>query len=301
MPRMRTLAGLAVVGAVVAGLVVYQRTTTAHRRPDPITGVAGEQGCPSWSPDGRRIVYASGDHWHNQVWVANAASGRSHAIAVGSDPVWAPDGKSIALVRHGHLVVVSPSGRAQRAFAPLRASFHEPDWSPDGGTIAVRADSKADLLPYLAFADASTGRVRVTARYPVYDPAFAPDGRHVAYDTNDDIVIASADGASPQVVFHHDGFSATGPSWSPDGARIAFAAGGIYVETLESGGRIRLTTPDETRQLTDACPAWSPDGRHIAFQRLHSYSVGIGLETATDSAIVLIDANGRHEHLLGGY
>jgi Tol biopolymer transport system component len=298
MSRARILAGLVVVGVVVVGVVVYQRTTTSDRRPDLVTGVGGEQGCPSWSPDGRRIVYASGDHWHNQVWVANAASGQSHAIAVGSDPVWAPDGNAIALVRHGQLVVVSPSGHERRGFAPLRASFHEPDWSPDGDTIAVRADSKADLLPRLAFADANTGRIRVTSRYPVYNPAFAPDGRHIVYDTNDDIVIAAVDGAAPQVVFHRGGFSATGPSWSPDGARIAFAAGGIYVDTPATGETTKLTTPDSTRQLTDACPAWSTDGHHIAFQRLHSYSVG--LETATDSAIVLIDANGNHEHLLGG-
>ena len=71
-----------------------------------------------------------------------------------------------------------------------------------------------------------------------------------------------------------------------------------YVETLEGGGTIRLTPPDDTLELFDACPAWSPDGRHIAFQRLHGYSVG--LETATESAIVLIDADGTHEHLLGG-
>jgi Tol biopolymer transport system component len=119
MSRARILAGLVVVGVVVVGVVVYQRTTTSDRRPDLVTGVGGEQGCPSWSPDGRRIVYASGDHWHNQVWVANAASGQSHAIAVGSDPVWAPDGNAIALVRHGQLVVVSPSGHERRGFAPF--------------------------------------------------------------------------------------------------------------------------------------------------------------------------------------
>jgi Tol biopolymer transport system component len=293
---MRILAGLTVVGVVMVGMLVYQRTTTLNNRPDLITGVSGEQGCPSWSPDGRRIVYASGDHSHNRVWVTNVATGRSRPITVGSDPAWAPDGSAIALVRHGRLVIVSPSGHEQRGFA-VPASIHEPDWSPDGGTIAVRADSKADLLPRLALADADTGQIRVTSRYPVSNPAFAPDGRHIVYDTNDDIVIAAADGATPQVVYHRDGISATGPSWSPDGAKIAFAAGGIHVETPATGETTKLTTPDATQQLTDACPAWSPDGHHIAFQRLHSFSAG--LETATDSAIVLIDPDGKHEHLLG--
>ncbi len=62
----------------------------------------------------------------------------------------------------------------------------------------------------------------------------------------------------------------THPTFSPDGARVAFVWNGesqdnfdIYVKEIDSDNRERLTT-DLAR---DANPAWSPDGRFIAFLR----------------------------------
>jgi Tol biopolymer transport system component len=88
-----------------------------------------------------------------------------------------------------------------------------------------------------------------------------------------------------------------GPSWSPDGRSIAFAAQNIYVGQPSTGDATRLTHPDTGAQLEDRCPAWSPDGRRIAFLRSQYYAAG--LEMVTDSAIVVAQADGSHQRLLG--
>lgn len=60
------------------------------------------------------------------------------------------------------------------------------------------------------------------------------------------------------------GFGAGAPSWSPDGTRIAFAQGGIFVAGLDGTLR-RLTVAPQSGFDTE--PTWSPDGKEIAFRR----------------------------------
>ena len=55
------------------------------------------------------------------------------------------------------------------------------------------------------------------------------------------------------------------PSWSPDGAQLAYSRGvlgssGIEILNLQTGKTRLLTVPGKD-------PAWSPDGRHIAYVR----------------------------------
>lgn len=75
------------------------------------------------------------------------------------------------------------------------------------------------------------------------------------------------------------------PSFSPDGAKIAFSWGGdqqqnvdLWVKQAGSGAPQRLTT----HAAEDLYPAWSPDGRHIAF--LRSSEPGTGSVMLVSSA-----------------
>ena len=68
------------------------------------------------------------------------------------------------------------------------------------------------------------------------------------------------------------------PSWSPDGASLAFAGGkpgqlDIYVLSLAGGGKVTDLTPNSPGNDSD--PAWSPDGKTIAFasQRNGTYDL----------------------------
>ncbi|HEX3264108.1 MAG TPA: hypothetical protein VHR16_00440 [Candidatus Limnocylindrales bacterium] len=76
------------------------------------TGAAPKDQVPSWSPDGKNIVYASGTADSEGIWVMAAdgsaqvqlsgcLSGEASPCAAGDDfgPVWSPDGTRIAFLR----------------------------------------------------------------------------------------------------------------------------------------------------------------------------------------------------------
>jgi Tol biopolymer transport system component len=108
------------------------------------------------------------------------------------------------------------------------------------------------------------------------DPAFAPDGRKVAFTSgrsgDNHIWIGDADGSKCRELPLPPGSKFGGsPSWSPDGRRLAFDAdvGGtwhVYIATPE-GGTLRRLTSDRT---SDARPRWSRDGRFIYFASIRS-------------------------------
>lgn len=76
-----------------------------------------------------------------------------------------------------------------------------------------------------------------------------------------------------------------GPSWSPDGNKIAFMSrrdggnSGIYVMNADGSNQIRLTT----NQDLNVAPSWSPDGNKIAFHSIRDDNVEIYVMNADGS------------------
>jgi len=81
-------------------------------------------------------------------------------------------------------------------------------------------------------------------------------------------VVINANGSNARQLTTDAGFDMT-PTWSPDGAKIAFVrydaaspahGDDIMIVSAQGGAATRYAKIGDQRQ-----PAWSPDGRYIAF------------------------------------
>ena len=102
-------------------------------------------------------------------------------------------------------------------------------------------------------------------------PAVSPDGTRVAYATlrhsvsegRLDIVTAALNGTERQQLTQ-DRETQHEPSWSPDGARIAFLRRGALHTMAADGSDVR-NLAGELWAVPEP-PAWSPDGTRLAFR-----------------------------------
>jgi TolB protein len=117
-----------------------------------ITG--GVNTYPSWSPDGKLIVFRKmiGD-MNSEVFVANADGSEpknlSAHMAFDGWPAWSPDGKQIAFSSNRRanyqIHVMNADGSGVKLVANTEGRATEPRWSPDGKTIYFTNCKKVDF------------------------------------------------------------------------------------------------------------------------------------------------------------
>jgi TolB protein len=183
---------------------------------------------PSWSPDGKRLVFVGSQISGDALYVVRSDGSGLHRLAVdiGSNPAWSPDGKRIALASDvGRLILIDLQGKVVDTLTSEGVCIEWPTWSPDGSRLAYVA-SGSDC-----FGDSSVIRV------------------------------VDADGGNDETLTHPpNGLYDAAPAWSPDGQQIAFqrgdfALGDIYVLDVESGDTTELTS---TQLHQDFDPSWQP-------------------------------------------
>lgn len=195
---------------------------------------------PSWSPDGKFIVYASNENGTYDLWIHDLVVGTNYLLIAGAReqlrPAWSPDANWIAYVSNegsnNEIMVVPVSVVDGIVFpgSPVPKTSNtdndfNPCWSPDSLSIAFQSTRGGNTDIYrMALASGEASIVRLTT--------------HSGSDSN--------------------------PAWSPDGATLAFVSdrdgnSEIYVMSATSGeadtAALRRVTNDSGQ---DVDPAWEP-------------------------------------------
>ena len=230
--------------AVVVGSNPVSRSILFGRTPEPeprwsaftrITETAGEETTPTLSPDGTTVAYAM--RVKNSWDIYAQRVGGRNATPIVNDPQ--RDEKGAAF---------SPDGS--------QIAFHISD--PIGGIFVAGATGE------------SVRRVTESG----FDPAWSPDGKQIAYGTEEvgepaqrlgvsALYVVNVSGGTPRKLVEGDGVQ---PSWSPSGGRIAYWSnvGGqrdLYTVASTGGTPVRVTNDS----AIDWSPVWSPDGTFVYF------------------------------------
>jgi Tol biopolymer transport system component len=104
---------------------------------------------PSWSPDGRALVYASdNDHDRNfELYRADPYTGALQQLtrnaADDTMPAWSPDGREIAFISNrdgeNEVYTLNVADGSQRRMTRNSTRDYSPAWSPDGRSIIFQA------------------------------------------------------------------------------------------------------------------------------------------------------------------
>jgi Tol biopolymer transport system component/C-terminal processing protease CtpA/Prc len=158
-----------------------------------VTRTLGRESQIAWTPDSRRIVYASERTGVSHLYLYDFAASTETQLtsgAVGDQaPALSPDGKTLAFVRDGkELHVLDLASKDDRVLAKgyLTRSSRGVAWSPDNKWIAyigVRAPSFRNVFAV----PASGGESRPVTAMPngnANNVSWSPDGTYLVFNTN---------------------------------------------------------------------------------------------------------------------
>ena len=106
-----------------------------------LTKTEGNSGFPSWSPDGKRIVYRFWSGSEYGLRIINLEDGSTTQLTSGFDnfPAWSPEGDLIAFTRFSEddfdIYTIRPDGTGLKRLTTTPGNDAHEIWSPDGKHI----------------------------------------------------------------------------------------------------------------------------------------------------------------------
>jgi tricorn protease len=239
---------------------------------------------PSRGDDGE-IVYELGGEL--QVYDTRTGRVRSLAISVPTDALalrpsrvsaekqiedfsLSPKGERALFVARGD-VFSAPIEKGNTRNLTHSSNAHDKwaRWSPDGAKVAFISDlSGEDELYLIDQAGGKPERITTDGKVMRYAPAWAPDGKRLAWSDKDGKVWVVTLGSRKVVEVAQDpNGNLFDYTWSPDGGYLAFSlsneAGVRSIQVWSAAdGKLRRVTSEMSNAHE---PAWDPEGRYLYY------------------------------------
>ena len=251
---------------------VYQVELTQALMPkgetQPLLSQNRVSSSPVWTPDGREIVFVSGQFGSLNLWkIAARGSGKPRQLTTSEE--WA---------------CWPAVSRRQNRLVFARQTFNISIWRAEAPRPGASASPPVKLI--------FSTRVET-------NPQYSPDGKRIAFQSyrtgSAEIWVCDSDGTNCLQLTSFGGSEGGTPRWSPDGSQLAFdsrVAGhaDIYVIRADGSKPRRLTTdPAE-----DIVPSWSRDGKWVYFASNRSGQRQVWKMPANGGQAVQITKQGGH-------
>ena len=251
---------------------------------------------PSWGPGGKIIYHSTAGNGSQLEVDGVGLTGEENAFpfraswASANEIVYVSDGKirrrsldggasrtiefTATLPVMASRTVKSPTPQAPSSIPRPVKGVLSPAISPDGKSIALAAIGDLYLYTLGSKSDNIT-----SDRFIDTEPAWSPDGRHLAWSTDRagqllDIWLFDHRTGTKRRLTSTDG-SAMGAAWSPDGKQIAF----LNVDGVWRRASVNVVdvATGEVRQIHAPLfgpgnPTWSKDGKRVLIAALTPYS-----------------------------
>jgi serine/threonine-protein kinase len=270
-------------------------------------------GTPTLSPDGKSVAETRIDDpmARSNIWIKRLDRGPSRKLTVGTKdsfmPAWTPNGKSVTFSSNPTTDCDNPTGATdlwtQRAdgSAPAvmrvhgKSNLYNAHWSPDAKWLIYQTDvalpGSGDILAIRPGIDAAPVPV-VATRFSEISPALSPNGRWLAYVSNetgrDEIYVVPFPNTGTARAISADG--GTEPVWSHRGNELFYrdGSGNLVAVEINTGPTFSLVRTTKLFPAAGFSPnrfnpqyAVAPDDRRFLMVRR--------LKTKTPDKLIFVE------------
>jgi Tol biopolymer transport system component len=248
------------------------------------------------SPDGRYVALSRETHGKRDMWLMDLARGTLRRLTFdgGNRAAWSPDGSQIVFnysrtgLSHLYRKAVGTSEPDQLLFESSEAkNVH--DWSPDGRVILFSSQNPKTARDLWALPLDGDRKPFVIVQTPAEETAgaFSPDGKWIAYESNEtgriEVYVRPFPGPGRAWPISTNGAQA--PQWRHDGKEVFYLSAGRLIAvpiTIDAGSAVDAGNPVAlfAMRAGSSYAGLSPDGQR--------FLISTPLEDISSSPITVI-------------
>ena len=221
-------------------------------------GEPGEYPTFDLSRDGRLLVFSNGTvgDLKTNLWVMDLLRGSITRLTLDdashTDPRWSPDGRQVIFgstrdSSRSPFRVSLPDSKPEQVIKFEGREFALDDWSPDGGNLLYHDSQKPELWALPLTGEHKPVLVTRSLAGIVDQAQFSPNGRWIAYNTNEsgrpEVKVVPFPPASEKWPISTAG--GVQPTWSTDGRELYFLAsdGMLMAVEIKPGVKFEWVKP----------------------------------------------------------